>query len=91
VSEDQILAKIASTKADAEAEPDNLTHKYSMVGAEYANTKYIREDNTPEMAEYLGYISARELWPEFVYKTFDTFVDELVKGRGERIYPHVLV
>jgi hypothetical protein len=60
-----------------------------MVVSEYANTKYVRSDNTPEMAEYLGYIGARELWPEFVYKSFGGFVDELVEGRGERIYPHV--
>jgi hypothetical protein len=91
VSQNQILANVASSKADAEAEPDNLAHKYRMVGSEYANTKYLREDNTPEMAEYLGYISARDLWPEFVYKSFGTFVDELVEGKGERIYPHVLV
>ena len=60
-----------------------------MAAAQYAITKYVRGDNTPEHARYLGYISANELFPEFRFKSYAEFVDELVAGKIERPYPNV--
>ena len=58
--------------------------------AEYNASKYIRKDNTPEMAKYLGYLDARELYPDFEPIAFERFVDELVEGKGERPYEETL-
>lgn len=49
----------------------------------------MRHDNTPKNAEYLGYINARELYPDFEYISFADFVDELIAGKVERPYPHI--
>lgn len=54
--------------------------------AEYNASKYIRRDNTPAMGKYLGYLDARELYPDFEPISFERFVDELVEGKGERPY-----
>lgn len=53
---------------------------------EYNVSRYIREDNTPENGKYLGYLDARELYPDFKPIRFGQFVDELVGGGGKRPY-----
>ena len=71
------------------ADPENVGNKYKQVTWQYAGTKYVRADNTPENAEYLGYVDARELYPDFEYMKFSEFVDELIAGKGKRPYPDV--
>lgn len=51
----------------------------------------MRTDNTPENAEYLGYIDARKLLPDFKYKTFAEFLDDLMAGSVSRPYEGVVV
>ena len=57
--------------------------------AEYNVSKYVRVDNTPEKAEYLGYINGRELYPDLKFISFSQFLDELAAGSLERPYPHL--
>jgi hypothetical protein len=52
-------------------------------------SKYLRADNTPETARYLGCISANELFPDFKYRRLEGFVDDLIQGQIERPYPHI--
>lgn len=54
--------------------------------AEYNRAKWVRGDGTLENAKYLGYLDARELYPEFQPMTFEAFVDELVGGGAKRPY-----
>ena len=37
----------------------------------------------------MGYISANELFPDFKYKSYTDFVDELIVGKIERPYSNV--
>jgi hypothetical protein len=53
---------------------------------QYIISKFIRRDNTPDMAEYLGYIDARELYPDFIPISFAQLVDEVLAGKGQRPY-----
>jgi hypothetical protein len=53
---------------------------------QYAISKYIRRDNTPENAKYLGYIDARELYPDFKPISFSEYLDELLAGKGYKPY-----
>jgi len=46
----------------------------------------MRRDNTPENAKYLGYIDARELYPDFKPISFSNFVDELLAGNAKKLY-----
>lgn len=52
--------------------------------AEYTFSKYVRMDNRPEYAKYLGYLDARELYPEFTPKSFRDFVVDLLDGKVQR-------
>jgi hypothetical protein len=71
------------------ADPANIGSIYKLVWAEYGVTKYVRGDNTPQNAEYLGYVNGRELYPDFEFISFADFVDELVAGKAKKPYPHL--
>lgn len=54
--------------------------------AQYSMAEFIREDNTAMIGKYLGYLDARELYPDFKPITFESFLDELMAGGIKRIY-----
>lgn len=56
------------------------------IHAQYNVSKYLQEDNSPASAEYLGYISARDLFPDFEWISFSDFIVELIVGRIRRPY-----
>lgn len=47
---------------------------------QYAYSKFVRGDNTPEFAEYLGYLNWKDLYPDFKPRAFSEYVDELLEG-----------
>lgn len=54
--------------------------------AQYNTAQFIREDNTATVGKYLGYLDARELYPDFEPITISAFLDELLSGRIKRPY-----
>jgi hypothetical protein len=54
--------------------------------ADYEYNKYVRGDNIPAYATYLGYLNARELYPNFQPKAFKEFLCELLDGKVARPY-----
>jgi hypothetical protein len=50
----------------------------------------VRGDNTPANAAYLGYLNARELYPEFKPKGFEEFARELLDGKLSKPYQHLV-
>ncbi|CAJ2513880.1 Uu.00g019990.m01.CDS01 [Anthostomella pinea] len=89
VTADQVLANITAAREAFKANPAEPVNMYMMAMSQYANTKYVREDNTPENAEYLGYINGRELYPDFEWLSFGGFVDELLAGKVQKPYAHL--
>ncbi|KEF57058.1 uncharacterized protein A1O9_07248 [Exophiala aquamarina CBS 119918] len=88
-SAEYVRRALAETKKAAEGDPTNLPNKYRLSNASYNFSKYIRGDNTPENAEYPGYIDGRKLYPNFVFQKFSEFVDDLAAGKVARVYPHL--
>ncbi|KAJ7213213.1 hypothetical protein B0H12DRAFT_1194879 [Mycena haematopus] len=84
VSADEIVdarARIAATlKADPSSDPINMYRH------DYLYSKYVRGDNTPAYATYLGYLDAKELYRAFKPKTFAEFAHELLDGQIEKLY-----
>jgi len=78
----------AIERADAALEKDagNAMAWLLRTGTDYNISKYIREDNTREGALYLGYLDAKELYPDLKPITFEEFVDELNAGKATRPY-----
>ena len=63
-----------------------MTQAMTVVGLEYAYSKFVRGDNCPKYAKYLGYLDARDLYPGFVPRSFEAFAKELVEGKAARIF-----
>jgi hypothetical protein len=58
----------------------------TVVGLEYAYSKFVRGDNSPEYAKYLRYLDSSDLYPEFVPRSFETYAKELLDGKAAKIY-----
>ena len=54
--------------------------------AQYAHSKYVRRDNQPKVAKELGYLDARELYPDFKPISFREFLAELLDGKIKQPY-----
>ena len=88
-SAEDVRRALEEAKHASEKYPLDVPTKYRLSNASYNFSKYVRADNTPENAEYLGYIDGRKLYPNFVFQNFSGFVDDLIAGKVERIYPHL--
>jgi hypothetical protein len=55
--------------------------------SEYNVSRFVREDNTPQYAEYLGYIDGTKLYPEIKPMTFKEYLVEVFAGKGVKPYP----
>ncbi|KAJ7110618.1 hypothetical protein C8R44DRAFT_569131, partial [Mycena epipterygia] len=86
ISAEDITAARANHVATVKAEPDNWFAQMAVFSDDYNYSKYVRGDNTPAHAAYLGYLDARELYPAFQPRRFRDFVGELLDGRAERPY-----
>jgi hypothetical protein len=49
--------------------------------AHYYYTLAVRGDNIPEKARYLGYLDARELYPDLQRRPWKEYVEDLVAGK----------
>jgi nucleoside-diphosphate-sugar epimerase len=53
---------------------------------EYWLSKYVKEYNSREMALYVGYLDARELYPDFKPRSFEETFKEVVDGNAVKLY-----
>lgn len=51
---------------------------------QYPRSWGIRGDNTPEHAKYLGYLDAKELYPDMKFTTFEGYVKEILDGKARK-------
>ncbi|KAH6855724.1 hypothetical protein B0I37DRAFT_350875 [Chaetomium sp. MPI-CAGE-AT-0009] len=93
LSGEKIERKYVSAKtiqaliADAEAEQDGPpSPNFKLVTYQYRNSWGIRGDNTPEHAEYLGYLNANELFPDLKVKSFEAYCKEVLDGKAYAVY-----
>ncbi|KAJ6605415.1 hypothetical protein DFH09DRAFT_1121358 [Mycena vulgaris] len=87
VSADDIAAARARYAALLAAEPGNRLARMISFSDDYKYSKYVRGDNTPAYAVYLGYLDARELYPDYQPRTFKQFVAEVLEGKAVLPYP----
>ncbi|KAF7551229.1 hypothetical protein G7Z17_g5151 [Cylindrodendrum hubeiense] len=53
---------------------------------QYPNSIWLRGDNLPERAKYLGYLSGKELYPDVEHVKFEEYVAEVLAGKGKAPY-----
>lgn len=78
---------LAKSKKEYHAEPESIGSIINLAMHQYHWTKFVRGDNTPEHAAYLGYLNTRDLYPDFKHISFESFVkDELLQGKTHKPY-----
>ncbi|KAJ7024454.1 hypothetical protein C8F04DRAFT_1131378 [Mycena alexandri] len=91
VTPQEIIAERAQCAAALEADPKSRFAHMMATIQDYNYSKYVRGDNTPQYAAYLGYLDARELYPDFRPKGFEEFIHDVLNGKGEQVYKQARV
>lgn len=86
ISREEIEATIAAAQAKYDGGDKSYQDLLGFVVPQYFYSEWHREDNLPERAKYLGYLTTKDLYPDFEYTKFETYLDELVKGAGVPVY-----
>jgi hypothetical protein len=67
-------------------DPSNFPAMLKFGITEYKYSLGIRGDDTPEHAKYLGYLNARELYPDVDVIPLKTFIEEMLEGKIKAVY-----
>ncbi|RAH81521.1 NAD(P)-binding protein [Aspergillus japonicus CBS 114.51] len=86
VSEAQARAAVDDARTQLSLTPGDPTALLAHVAAQLFYSWAIRGDNTPEYARYLGYVSGKDLYPDFEYVSFEEYVTEAIRGEGKGVY-----
>jgi hypothetical protein len=89
VSEDEIRNQVQQAEAALATDPKDPLKRRMAYVSQYILSKYFRRDNTPENARYLGYLDAKDMYPDFKPVSFEEYVAELIDGKGQRPYPNM--
>jgi hypothetical protein len=63
-----------------------MSQAMTVIGLDYSYSKFLRGDNTPEYAKYLGYLDASYLYPDLVPRFFESFARDLLDGKAAVIF-----
>ncbi|KAF9769427.1 hypothetical protein IL306_013144 [Fusarium sp. DS 682] len=81
-----IEATIADAQAKYDSSDKSLPFIFGLAGPQYLYCEWFRQDNLPECAKYLGYLSTKDLYPDFEPIKYVDYVDEVIQGKGKSIY-----
>lgn len=85
ISEQELRQQLIQYET-AKKDPDDymtLARKWML---EYQISWGVRGDNTPEYAKYLGYLTSKELYPDLKFKSFESYLQEILSGQGKGVY-----
>ncbi|KAJ5963691.1 Glutathione S-transferase N-terminal [Penicillium vulpinum] len=86
MSNEQIEDSVAQAKAALSQNPQDPMKRTVLYISQYKHSKYVRKDNSPAYADYLGYLDARSLYPEFTPLSFREFFVEVLAGKMKKVY-----
>ncbi|KAM5349892.1 hypothetical protein ACJ41O_006397 [Fusarium nematophilum] len=87
VSAQDIEAQVREAEAKNPS-PDSVEF-IGLSQLQYWHSCGVRGDNTPENAQYLGYLLAKDLYPDFTGTPLETYAKEVLDGKGKRVYEHL--
>ncbi|KAJ7065688.1 hypothetical protein C8F01DRAFT_982107 [Mycena amicta] len=91
ITAEQIAATRAKFAATIARDPTDLHSQRMSYGPDYHFSMFVRGDNTPENAEYLGYLDARQLYPDFKPVRFREFLQEVLDGKAQKPYGELVM
>ncbi|KAH6989633.1 hypothetical protein BKA56DRAFT_476271 [Ilyonectria sp. MPI-CAGE-AT-0026] len=83
ISKDAIENGIAEAGTASFSDPSSYARISQL---QYLNSRYIRGDNTPEYARFLGYLDAKELYPALAGTTLEAYCQEVLNGTARGVY-----
>ncbi|KAF7130934.1 hypothetical protein CNMCM5793_003869 [Aspergillus hiratsukae] len=86
VSEETVYTRVLAARQSSETYPFDPVKFIPRYLAEYQLSWGIRGDNNPEYAKYLGYLDAKELYPDFRPTDFRDYLETVVRGTAKGIY-----
>ncbi len=81
MTEEQIVDQLA--EAEKSQDP---TAAMQVMSFSYMYSQAIRGDNTPEYARYLNFLIGQELYPDLKLCTLESFFQEVLDGKVDRVY-----
>ncbi|KGO57818.1 Glutathione S-transferase, N-terminal [Penicillium expansum] len=85
MSIEQIKDGAVQAQAAFSQDPQDPMKRMFLYLAQYRFSKYVRKDNEPAYADYLGYLNARSLYPEFTPTSFREFFAEALAGKVSKV------
>ncbi|KKK19548.1 hypothetical protein P175DRAFT_0377586 [Aspergillus ochraceoroseus IBT 24754] len=86
VTEELVQNRVLASRQASETYPFDPIKFIPRYLAEYQLSWGIRGDNTPEYAKYLGYLSSKDLYPDFTPIDYREYLETVVKGTAKGIY-----
>ncbi|TFL03128.1 isoflavone reductase family protein [Pterulicium gracile] len=86
VTTEQVQERLEGVRAALAADPSKPMNQVLAYMTEYCHSKYVRADNSPAYAKYLGYLDTRDLYPGTKTRTFRDFLADVLDGKVQRVY-----
>lgn len=86
VSEAELRERLARSEEGLKKNPMDPAAGLGKVATEYQISWGVRGDNTPEYAEYLGYLTSKQLYPDLDFTSFDSFLEQVLEGGVKGVY-----
>ncbi|KAK4496663.1 hypothetical protein PRZ48_012645 [Zasmidium cellare] len=78
--------KVDAVIAELETNPKDPVLRFKKVYNQYCLSVGIRAENTPEYAQYLGYLDGKSLYPDVNFTSYENYMKEVVDGKAVGIY-----
>ena len=86
VTAEEVLKRVEKAKAALEADSSNPMNHRMVWLSEYLNSKFVRGDNSPDYAKYLGYLDTRDLYPRTKTRSMRDLILEVLDGKVKSVY-----
>ena len=81
-----MAGSISEAHAKLLSNPSDWVSRLHIGTTQYKQSMGIRGDNSPERARYLGYLDAKELYPDVEVKPLEAFTADMIEGKVRLIY-----
>lgn len=86
MTKEELHKTIQESQAALAKNPKDLAFMLPLIAAQYRTILGVQGFNTPEYAKYLGYLDARELYPDLTLTPFEEYVKDAFYGRTKAGY-----
>ncbi|OJJ83122.1 aromatic alcohol reductase [Aspergillus glaucus CBS 516.65] len=86
ISEEMVYNRVLAARQSSETYPFDPVKFIPRYLAEYQLSWGLRGDNTPDFAKYLGYLTSKELYPDFQPTDFKDYLQSVIGGTAKGVY-----